>query len=266
MMRRRQTTALPVQTTQATAFRMMTVLMMMLMIMDTATVPRATSSSVFVLGLVPPMPVPPVPVQVPIVQIMGGERSMGSSSMILSGASVEDGKNGKALLLKSLEEETKAAEKLAKEDAKRAKAELKREKFFEYDAKMAKEAEQRIEQAEQQAIDEAIRDQKLLERLQALEKTNLEELEANGSNLTKQQKERSLKEAKKIKEAEKALIKREQEALKRERVFLAEEIQEQKLLQQKMDAERRVSSFLFCFSGTWYFICLCVMYDTMMWL
>jgi len=187
-----------------------------------------------------PMPVPAETTTVVLQQSLTSSTLLSSSNSGSTNSQVSDDKLGKALLLKSLEQETKAAEKLAQQDERRARAELKREKFFEYDARQAALAERRMEQAEQKAIDEAIRDKKELQRLQALERRmGLDEASTNNQSLTKQEKDLRLREAKKLRDAERALRKKELEAERAERVFLAEEIQEQKLLQQKIDAERR---------------------------
>ena len=85
------------------------------------------------------------------------------------------GRNSKAppsdddVIIKELEQETRAVEREAKADRRKAKIELSREKFFEYEARMAEQQEARIEDAEQRAEAEFEKDKVEAEKLKALE-------------------------------------------------------------------------------------------------
>lgn len=177
-----------------------------------------------VLGLTHPVP----PQQVTPISI-----TISPSTVILSEAQPKSSLNIDDTMFKGLEKETKSAEKVAKIDARKARVEKSRENFFEYEAKMAAVQEARIEAAEQKAIDEAIKDKKEFERLQALEKQVEDEASRAGS---KQERASRLKEAKSLMKKEKEVLRKEKAAERAERVFLAEEIQEQKILKKKIDA------------------------------
>ena len=186
------------------------------------------SQAVVGLALAPPaMPTPPIQIIVPSVLISTSQTQPSSSTNI------------DKTILKGLEKETKEAEKIAKADARKAKAERSREAFFEYEEKMAAEQEARIEAAEQKAIDEAIKDKKEAQRLLALEREV--EQEANNSGLSKKEREAKLKVARNIMKKEREVERKERQAEKAERIFLAEEIQEQSILQRKEAAVRAVS-------------------------
>ena len=82
-------------------------------------------------------------------------------------------------MLKTLEDETRAAEQEAKADERKAKLERKREAFFEYEAKAAAETEAQIEAAERKALAEALNDKEQAQKLKELEgKAELEEARA----------------------------------------------------------------------------------------
>lgn len=191
-------------------------------------------------ALAPQVP-PPIQIGVPVTTIVGPSLTLSSSSTLVSEvkpATIDD------TIYKSLEKETQAIEKLAKEDERKAKVEKSREAFFEYEAKMAEIQEARIEAAEQKAIDEAIKDKKEFERLQALE-AKVEQEAARAE--TKQEKEARLKEAKRLMKEERELLRKEKKAERAERIFLAEEIQEQKILKKKEAAKEAVSTILRCY-------------------
>lgn len=190
-----------------------------------------------VFGLAPQAP-PQNHYDVPVTTIIGPSLTISSSSTMISEASPSSSIDDKTVY-KSLAKETRAVEKLAKEDQRKAKAERAKESFFDYEAKMAEEQEARIESAEQKAIDEAIKDKKEFERLRAQE-LKIEEEAARAE--TKQEKEARLKEAKRLIKEEKQILKKEQKAERAERVFLAEEIQEQKILQKKEALAKAVST------------------------
>lgn len=96
---------------------------------------------------------------------------MPGSSILLSGSETKPASSITVdnLMLKSLEDETKAAEQEAKVDRRRAALERKREAFFEYEARAATEKEAQIEAAEQKALAEAQKDKAQAERLRAME-------------------------------------------------------------------------------------------------
>jgi hypothetical protein len=110
--------------------------------------------------------VPIVPINIEIVQTIASGSSIIISKSEASPASSLVVDN---VMLKSLEEETKAAEKELKADERKANIERKREAFFEYEAKAAAEKEAQIEAAERKALAEAQKDKEQVERLKALE-------------------------------------------------------------------------------------------------
>ena len=79
-------------------------------------------------------------------------------------------------MLKGLELETKAAEKEAKTDERKARVEKSREAFFEYEAKQASIQEARIEAAEQRALAEAVKDKQEAEKLKLVEQRAEQEI------------------------------------------------------------------------------------------
>ena len=173
------------------------------------------------LAFVPVVP-PPQPVQivVPSSSVMVSQVQPSSSILI------------DQTILKGLEKETKEAEKIAKADERKAKVEKSREAFFEYEAKMAAEQESRIEAFEQKAIDEVIKDKKVLKKLMAEEQAIEKEVASNPS-LSAKEKAAKIKLEKKLLKQERDLLKREQAAEKKEQIYLAEEIQEQQILKRK---------------------------------
>lgn len=177
-------------------------------------------------GFAPPLP--------PAAIIVPGVSSVTISSTQSAPSAITIDK----VMLKSLEQETKAAEKEAKADERKAKVEKSRDAFFEYEAKMAAEQEARIEAAEQKAEEEVIKDKAEEQRLLALEKKAEEDAALAKS---KDEKAAKLKEAKKLLAKEKALERKEKAAERAEKIFLAEETQEKKILQAKLDAKRAVS-------------------------
>ena len=152
-----------------------------------------------------------------------------------------------------LEREAKLAEKEAKADAQKAKIEKSRESFFEYDAKMAAQAEARIEAAEQRTLLEAKTDKELAEKLKLRER-KAEEEAALAS--TPKEKAAKQKEARELLRLEKLAEKKEKEAERAERVFLAEEEQERKILKQKTDAALAVRTVTYSCTRKSYFIVL----------
>jgi len=137
--------------------------------------------------------------------------------------------------IKYLEQETRLAEKESKADAQKARVEKSRETYFDYDAKMAAEQEARIEAAEQRSLLEAKIDKELAEKLKVREEKA--EREAALAT-TSQEKAAKQKEARELLKLEKLAERKEKEAERAERIFLAEEEQEQKILKQKTDAAR----------------------------
>ena len=184
----------------------------------------AAPSLALALAPLPPQPVAPIEITIP------------SSTLLLSESQPRSSTNIDTTVFKGLEKETIEAEKIAKKDMKKVKVEKSREAFFECEAKMAAVTEARLEAAEQKAIDEAIKDKKELARLDALEK-QVEEQAARAE--TKAEKEARLKEAKALLKKEKEVLRKEKAAERAERVYLAEEIQEQQILKKKIDAERK---------------------------
>lgn len=136
-------------------------------------------------------------------------------------------------IIKVLEEETQKEEKLVRVDAKKAKVEASREKFFDYEAKMAEQQEARIEAAEKKAEIEFENDKEEADILKAMEE-KAERDEALAT--TKQEKADLKKEERALLKKEKEIERKEKKAARAERIFLAEEAQEQKIVRQKEDA------------------------------
>jgi len=134
-----------------------------------------------------------------------------------------------------MEQETRLAEKEAKEDAKKARVEKSREAFFDYDAKMAAQQEARIEAAEQKTLQEAKTDKELAQKLRVREQRAEQEAALATTPAEKAMKQ---KEIKKLLKLEQLAERNEKKAERAERIFLAEEEQEQKILKQKTDAAR----------------------------
>ena len=139
--------------------------------------------------------------------------------------------------IKYLEQETRLAEKEAKAYAQKVRVEKSRDSFFDYDAKMAAEQEARIEAAERRKLLEAKTDKELAEKLMVRE----QEAEREAAlAMTPQEKAAKQKEARELLKLEKLAERKEKEAERAEKIFLAEEAQEQKILKQKTDAARAV--------------------------
>lgn len=152
------------------------------------------------------------------------------SSITTSASTKEDD-----VALRKLEQETRRVEKEAKADLKRARIEKSREAFFDYDAKVALETEARLEANEKAAEQEFENDKEEVETLAVME------LKAERAALlatTKEEKAARQKEVKALLAKEKAIEQKEKRALKAEKLYLAEEQQEQKILSRKLDAER----------------------------
>lgn len=156
-----------------------------------------------------------------------------SSIMIAAGRNSKSPPSEDDVIIKELEQETRAVEREAKADRRKAKIELSREKFFEYEARMAEQQEARIEDAEQRAEAEFEKDKVEAEKLKALEEKA--EREAALAQ-TKEEKLAKQKEARALLKKEKEIERKEKKALRAEKIFLAEEEQERKILQQKEDA------------------------------
>lgn len=137
------------------------------------------------------------------------------------------------LAIRELEKDTKKAEKEAKEDARRAKMELKRKAFFDYDAKVAEETEARIEQSEKKAELEVEKDLQEEAQLKAL----IEKDERESASLTKKEKAALQKEINALKRKEKKIERKEKKAEELERIYLGEEQQEKKILKVKETAK-----------------------------
>jgi uncharacterized membrane protein YqiK len=137
--------------------------------------------------------VPPVhtPVNMEVIQIVSAGPSITISSASTQTQSPAAFNIDKAIL-KLLEEETRAAEKEAKVDERKARVEKSREAFFDYDAKMAAQQEARIENAEQKALVEANKDKEEVQKLKVLEQKAEEEVALAN---TKQEKATKQKEA-----------------------------------------------------------------------
>jgi len=138
--------------------------------------------------------------------------------------------------LRALERETRRIEREAKADLKKARIEKSKEAFFEYDAKMAQQAEARLEANEKAAELEFENDKEELETLSLME-LKAERIKALAT--TKEEKAAEQEEIKALLAREKAIERKERRALKAEKVFLAEEAQEKRILAQKLAAEQK---------------------------
>lgn len=159
-----------------------------------------------------------------------------ASASVLSSKTSSSRTNEDAVALRTLEIETREVEKEVKADLKRARIEKSKEAFFEYDAKMAQETEARIEAKEKAAELEFENDKEQVNTLAIMELKAERELQLAS---TKEEKAAKQKEVKLLLAEEKTAERKEKRAQKAEKIFLAEEQQEQKILQQKLDAERR---------------------------
>lgn len=161
-----------------------------------------------------------------------------SSSITLSAKKLSSAapKSEDDIVLEELTKETRAVEKEAKIDAKKARVEKSREAFYEYEAKMAQVTEDRIESEERRAELEYEKDKAKAEELMVLEKKA--EMDAENASLSKEEKAAKKKEAKALLAKEKEYERKEMKAQKLEKIFLAEEEQEKKILAKKVAAER----------------------------
>jgi len=137
------------------------------------------------------------------------------------------------IVLRALAADTRGVEKEEKIDKKKAQVEKSRETFFEYEARQAEQQEARIEAREKAEEVEFEKDKAEAERLQKLEQRVEKDAAAATS---KEERMADEKIAKAILKKERVLERREKKAAKLEKVFLAEEEQEQKILQRKEDA------------------------------
>jgi len=137
------------------------------------------------------------------------------------------------LAFQSLEEETRQSEKELQAELKKAKLEQKRKSFFDYDAKMAEEQEARIEAIERQAKTEFEQEKDEVETLSLLELQKERELKLAATKKEKAEKQR---EVNALLKKEKEIARKERIAQRREKVFLAEQEQEKRILKEKEDA------------------------------
>jgi hypothetical protein len=232
---------------------------------------RVSNLAVQVWAVVAPLAVDSFVPMLPPVPIVGPSFTISSSSTRPHSAITIDKE-----ILQSLEQETRAAENEAKADERKAQVEKSLGGFFKYEAKMAAEQEARIEAAEQKALAEATKDKMEADKLKAMElKVEEEAVFAK----TKQEKATKLKEARvscyraslafrvykklieycillnhniilyyiilfvsqKLLAQERELERKEKRAERSERIFMAEEEQQKKILAQKADAARAVS-------------------------
>ncbi|KAL7427674.1 hypothetical protein ACHAXH_001168 [Discostella pseudostelligera] len=141
--------------------------------------------------------------------------------------------NDDEIAIDVLTRETRADEKTAAKDARKARIEKSREAFFDYEARMAEETEDRIEAAEMKAEVEIQIDKK---RIQALKEMELKaEKEAKVAETPKEKAAR-LRKVRELERLEKAAERKERKAERAEKIFLAEEKQEKLILQQKEEA------------------------------
>jgi len=151
--------------------------------------------------------------------------------------------NDDEIAIDVLTRETRADEKTAAKDARKARIEKSREAFFDYEARMAEETEDRIEAAEMKAEVEIQIDKK---RIQALKEMELKAERDAAVAETPKEKAARLRKVKELERLEKAAERKERKAERAEKIFLAEEKQEKLILQQKEEAALKVS--LGCFN------------------
>jgi len=174
-------------------------------------------------------------INAPAVPVANAATFFESSSVTLSRSAPKKEVAEDEVVIQQLEKETRAIEKEAKIDAKKARIEKSREAYYAYDAKMAQQTEDRIEAEEKRAEAEYEKDKEEAAELMALEKKAERDVELAGS---KQEKAAKLKEAKALLAKEKEIERKERKAEKLEKIFRAEEVQEKKILAQKVAAER----------------------------
>jgi hypothetical protein len=153
----------------------------------------------------------------------------------VAGKTGQPAKSEDVEVLKELEKETREVEKEALRDLKREKYEESRKRYFDYDAKMAAELEDRIEALERESELEYEKDKATVEELKRKEEKIEEEVKMAR---TKEEAAKKRNEAKELLAKEKEFERRERRAERLERKFLAEEQQEKKILEKKLAADK----------------------------
>lgn len=170
---------------------------------------------------------------------LGGKEDI--SSIILASSTNNNNKNVNAnddeIVIDVLTRETRADEKTAAKDARKARIEKSREAFFDYEARMAEETEDRIEAAEMKAEVEIQIDKKRIQKLKEMELKA--EKEADVAETPKEKAAR-LRKVKELAKLEKDAERKERKAERAEKIYLAEEKQEKLILQQKEEAALKV--------------------------
>ncbi len=191
------------------------------------------------------MTLPSSPIISTISKTLGGKEDI--SSMILLASSTKNNINNNIIpnddeiVIDVLTRETRADEKIAAKDARKARIEKSREAFFDYEARMAEETEDRIEAAEMKAEVEIQIDKK---RVQALKEMELKAEEEASVAETPKEKAARLRKVRELARLEKDAERKERKAERAEKVYLAEEKQEKLILQQKEEAALKVSCLL----------------------
>ena len=170
---------------------------------------------------------------------LGGKEDI--SSIILASSTNNNNKNVNTnddeIVIDVLTRETRADEKTAAKDARKARIEKSREAFFDYEARMAEETEDRIEAAEMKAEVEVQIDKKRIQKLKEMELKA--EKEADVAETPKEKAAR-LRKVKELAKLEKDAERKERKAERAEKIYLAEEKQEKLILQQKEEAALKV--------------------------
>ena len=190
------------------------------------------------------MTLPSSPIISTISKTLGGKEDV--SSMIFLTSSTKNNikniiPNDDEIVIDVLTRETRADEKIAAKDARKARIEKSREAFFDYEARMAEETEDRIEAAEMKAEVEIQIDKK---RVQALKEMELKAEEEASVAETPKEKAARLRKVRELARLEKDAERKERKAERAEKIYLAEEKQEKLILQQKEEAALKVCCLL----------------------
>lgn len=160
--------------------------------------------------------------------------------------------NDDEIVVDVLTREIRADEKIAAKDARKARIEKSREAFFDYEARMAEETEDRIEAAEMKAEVEIQIDKR---RVQALKEMELKaEKEASVAETPKEKAAR-LRKVRELARLEKDAERKERKAERAEKIYLAEEQQEKLILQQKEEAALKVRASVVSFDSPSLYFC-----------
>ncbi len=177
-----------------------------------------------------------------ISKTVGSQEDISSIILLASSTknNIDNNLNDDEIVIDVLTRETRADEKIAAKDARKARIEKSREAFYDYEARMAEETEDRIEAAEMKAEVDIQIDKK---RVQALKEMELKAEEEASAAETPKEKAARLRKVRELARLEKEAERKERKAERAEKIYLAEEKQEKLILQQKEEAALKVRRF-----------------------